>query len=368
VAQPQLRSSRSILVLAIAVWAACAAGELPTKAADLEIPDDVANVLPWLPADTETLIVARDIALRSPFRARQSEKAEPTDEERRRLGQFAMVWLTKAIALGRLPLLGGGDMLRTGRFIDVFGDAALPLAVYGGRDYEVVSNFGTYRWHGCSVLVFPEEKAESVERFMQVVRDDAPGRRKMQGHEVFVFSADKGEMESRHKLEKWQGTYLVRVQPNVLLCATSDIYLSEVLDRIALRPADRLLPADLPEWKYVDPSSSVWGLRRIPPIKEQNLAGVVWQAQAGGRQIFEAYYLPGPSGDVERPAQAWFIEIGKDGERIMPIELQEQIQQLPDGTTKIYFDLDQVGRGVSFPLFQLYHLQGYPGTWNSARP
>jgi hypothetical protein len=287
-----------------------------------------------------------------------------TDDQRHERQQQAMVWLTKSLALGRFPKLGNGGILRTGELANKFGEAHVPLAVYGGRGYEVVSAFGSYRWHGCSVLVFAEE-TDGVTQFIQSVGEDSPEVRKIRGEEVFVFPANKSEMESVYKLKPWQGTYLAQIKPNVLLCATSDVYLEEVLKRIETKPADRLLPADLAEWKYVDTTSSTWGLRHIPAVEAQKLAGLVWQTEPGGRPTFEAFYLPARGGDVKKPSQSWFLKPSDDGELKMPPELGDQIQRLPDGTTKVTIELNQIGRSVDFPLFQLYSLQGYPGTWRS---
>lgn len=323
--------------------------------------DEVERIWRWFPADTETMIVARDV----PWKLSGAETPSPppaTDEERRALQQEAVVAWTRQVALGRLLTLGGGNMLQPGKYLADMKGRSVPLVVYGGRDYEVVSAFGSYRYHGASVVVFANDARDDLDGLLAAIAKDAPETRDMDGHKVYFFPADENEMESVYRLEPWQGTYLTRVAPTILLCATSDVYLKEMLGRMDEAPHDRALPQDLPEWKYVDTSASVWGLRHIPPVDGQQLAGVVWLLQAGGRPTIEAFYLPAAGGNVERPSRMWFSKF-QEGEMVMDPELKDCIEVLPDGVTQATIRLDDIGRRVGLPLFKLYGLQGLPGAW-----
>jgi hypothetical protein len=46
-----------------------------------------------------------------------------------------------------------------------------------------------------------------------------------------------------------------------LIHATDRTYLETVLERMAKRAKTRAIPADLPEWKHVDPSDRTWCVR-----------------------------------------------------------------------------------------------------------
>lgn len=327
-----------------------------------KLPDEVERIWRWFPADTETMIVARDVTWKS-LAGEPSTPSQPmTDDERHVAQQQAFVAFARQIALGRLLTLGGGNMLQPGKYLSRLKGRSAPLVVYGGRDYEIVSAFGSYRYHGASVVVFADGAKDDLDQLLAALAAAAAEVRRLGDREVFVFPADKDEMESIYQLQPWQGTYVTRIEPNVLLCATSDVYLQEMLGRMAELPRDRALPTNLPEWKYVDATASAWGLRRIPPVDGQQLAGIVWLMQPGGRPTFEAFYFPAAGGNVERPSQVWFME-RREGELAMNPELQDCIQVLLDGVTQATIRLDDIGRRVDLPFFQLYGLQGLPGVW-----
>ena len=326
-----------------------------------QLPDDVERVWRWFPADTETMIVARDV----PWRAFGNEPASRPPAAADEQGEFPLhgfIEWAKQTTLGRLFSLGGGNMLQAGKYLAGLKGHAAPLVVNGGRDYETVSAFGSYRYHGASVIVFAGEDRAKMDQLLATLAADAAEVRRIGDRDVLVFPADKDEMEPTFQLEPWQGTYLVRVEPNVLLCATSDVFLREMLDRIAGTPRDRALPADLPAWKYVDPASSVWGLRRIPKIEDQQLEAVVWLSQPGGRSTLEAFYFPAAGGDAKQHAEMWFMR-REQGELTTDPAFHDCVRVLPDGVVQATVRLRDIGdRRASIPQFNFLWLQGLAGS------
>ena len=95
-------------------------------------------------------------------------------------------------------------------------------------------------------------------------------------------------MEAWVKLKPWQAEFVVLVDSRTLITASSDAYLEQILKGMKADPEGRALPANLPEWKYVDPSVKAWLLRRLPerneqiqgmwPGRDRQFRGLVWMA------------------------------------------------------------------------------------------
>jgi hypothetical protein len=222
--------------------------------------------LPWFPADTETLIVARDVDI-SADAIGQKPQTELSAEQQQQSLQRGAVWGVESLALGKLRTRGDDrSFFKSGEYAKAFGKAAARLVIQGGRQYETVSAFGSYRWHGETVAIFDDDAREDVARFIEAVRRDATETRTIRGHEVICLPTDD-KMESTYKLKPWQGIFITLLKPNAVLCASSDIYLDEMFARMESTPADRALPADLPEWKFVDSAARVCDTSRPPRIR-----------------------------------------------------------------------------------------------------
>jgi len=330
--------------------------------AKVKLSSQVEKFLKWLPVDTETFILAHDVSLRMPTRSAEGDdrvksNADGFQSKRTR----DLVYVLKSLSLGHFRTLGGGNMLQNGSYIKRLENIRVPLTVYGGRNYEVVSSFGSYRYEGCSIMAFKEDIATTGKEYLQALRRDAKQVRQIGGREVFVFPADKNEMESIYKLKPWQGVYVTVLSPNVILTATSDAYLKELLDRVDAPTKDRALPDSLPEWSYVDTTSRTWGLRHIPPVKNQKLNGLVWMCQPGKRDALEIVYFPTASDDAIKPAKQWFgIPIANGEDTKLP---SGAIKFGKDKTTYVTLKFDQLQNRTWVPIFPIYGLQGYYGTW-----
>jgi hypothetical protein len=85
-------------------------------------------------------------------------------------------------------------------------------------------------------------------------------------------------------------------QPNILLCATDEEFLKDVLNRMKQKAEKRALPDNLPEWEYVDLSAKYWAVRHYDkddalldpssPLNGKEMAANVPDTQAIG-VVFE---------------------------------------------------------------------------------
>jgi len=253
------------------------------------LPDYVSTTLRWLPADTETLIVAKDFVL-----------LDSQPQARKRLGPART---GRVLAVWPLP-----DPIK-----DALAQQRVRWAIHGGRNYEVVSAFGSLRQEGASLIRFDNELSEKrLQELGEQLRIASKDVRSMSGHDVYVFPPDRSSMEGEPK--PWQGQYVVFPNAATMVTAFSDGYLDQLLKRMQADPADSALPLNLPEWRYVDTNADVWLLRHLPeqddrirrllPDAKRRLSGLVWMANAGNSKPFRAVYLPLPGKNVEDIAQA----------------------------------------------------------------
>jgi len=289
--------------------------------------DYVSMVLRWLPTDTETLIVAKDFTL-------------PDYPRRRSNKHVGFAHVGRSLAVGPRP-----EPLKEG-----LANQRVRWAIHGGRNFDVVSAFGTVRQEGASIIrleaELPEEKIQDLRNRLRSVATDV---RSLSQHEVYVFPPNRDEMESWVKLKPWQGKYVVLPDRRTLITASSDAYLKQVLDRMIGAPRDRALPPDLSEWKHVDLTAKAWLLRHLPESSEQGgrlrrganrkLRGLVWMTETGDKQTFRAVYLPMPGQRVDDIAREPWTMPNKKDEMEIPEELAFLLkyETSPDGTVTFGF-------------------------------
>ena len=180
----------------------------------------VANVLQWLPADTQTLIVDQAPAEKTP------DSLEILQEP-----------LTKFLPSGAAAT-----------------EAPLALIVHGARRFRSPGDFSLLPYQGATILVFEKDLKDADPVFDP---DMAPRIITIGGIRVLQFQRKLGA-------DEWT-FYVTRPKPNVLICATDRDYLTEVLSGTLERPGPRALPEDLPEWTCVDTSARFWAIRHFDP-------------------------------------------------------------------------------------------------------
>lgn len=187
------------------------------------IPARVEEIIWWLPTDTQTVTVEQE-----PLRF----LAEPDDKGL----SVSPPWPPAIVRKGALSRqLAGKNVI---------------LRVEGARRFRVPKDLGLMPYEGATVAVFEQGLDASISKSLH---EGATRTETIEGSQVSMFS-------QRYEMNDWT-LYICQPKPNVLIGATDRGYLAELLRRIENRASSRALPADLPEWKLLDPVSPCWGIR-----------------------------------------------------------------------------------------------------------
>jgi len=199
----------------------------------------VDNVLSWLPADTETVIVSQaSIRLKDEIRRAARDRSTALSPQDLKDQFFAL-------AAG---MIGIKDDVLAKHLVD----SKVLLAVEGSRHFRSPSGLGEMPYEGCQILVFAEDMTAHAEAFWKSSAAAAK-LESIQGTRVAVL---------QQKMEQDLWTYYVAFpRSNVVTIATNRDYLSEVLARMKGARGPRALPGNLPEWKNLDRNAPFWGLR-----------------------------------------------------------------------------------------------------------
>jgi hypothetical protein len=170
-------------------------------------------------------------------------------------------------------------------------------------------------YQGCHILQFEPAADRAIQKAFRTCQDKAEKKIELEGEQVAVFT---------EQLENDVWSYFVsRPRPGILICATDQSYLAEVLKRVARKPERRALPADLPEWKHVDVKARVWSVRhyrkeyaekdytsplspRVPAqVSDPAAVGFVFWYSADSDKVVRARYLSGAR-DALKFATRWW--------------------------------------------------------------
>jgi hypothetical protein len=139
--------------------------------------------------------------------------------------------------------------------------------------------------------------------------------------------------------------FITQPQPNLVLIATDEAFLRDVLERRSQPPAERALPDNLALWKYVDQTSAAWMIRNL---EGEAAAAAVFNLHPGGRNEFQAVYFPiANAGDRT-------LRLAKDRWHVPNIGMRPQLRETEDGAVVASFSLDIGGgnvNGNSGPVF-----------------
>jgi len=199
------------------------------------IPRPVTQVLEWLPPDTETVFVAR-----GPMEIISDDRQAETQE-------FESYMESLPSSLYRV--------VDKGRVADQLIDLEVTTAVEGSRHFRASKGLGLMPYEGCQILVFHEKSHAKLSDAMKALFEDAPRTFELAGRRVAVF-------EEKLEDDIWT-TYLTMPRTGVLLFATHEGYLRDMLKRMEGKREKRAFPRDLPEWKHVDTNAKFWALRHF---------------------------------------------------------------------------------------------------------
>ena len=231
-----------ILVGSIALFAAPRAKPVVrTVSKAVAEPLDLERLMSWLPADTETISVAR-----GPF-VLTSSTVEHSDAQTHPISDKELAQNFQELPLALLEFKNG---LLTKH-----------LALEGARHFRPPAGLGEMPFEGCAI-VFSEGLRTEITSFAKEARSSGAKVEQIEDQEISVF---------QEKLEgdTWT-TFVAFPSENVVLVATNRNYLAEVLARLRSHNSQRALPDDLPEWKYVDTNARFWGLRHYDKSQAQS--------------------------------------------------------------------------------------------------
>jgi hypothetical protein len=201
-----------------------------------------ARVLSWLPADTETVIVARGPFPMPP--ARKDDDADDDDNRNHPISGEEVVQRIRLLALGTA-------LFPKGVSEELFVGQEVALAVDGSRHFRPPSGLGGMLFEGAEIIVFTHDISARFNQLRKGPENLAATREKIEGRDVEVFT---------ERVEEDNWTILVTLaKPDTIVFATNRDYLREVLARVDGAKGRRALPDELPEWKYVNLRSTCWG-------------------------------------------------------------------------------------------------------------
>jgi len=200
----------------------------------------VEQALSWLPADTETVVAANGPFLLPELKpgADQTQSAEQSDHE--------VEDTFKSLPLG---LLG----FKHGLLVKYLKDEMVLLALEGSRRFRPPSGLGEGPFQGCAVAIFGGDITARANSFMKNSSTVALRKERIESQQVTVF---------QEKLEEdvWT-TFVAFPNPNMVVAATNEEYLRDVLARLGGQRGERAVPENLPEWKHVNRHAAFWAVR-----------------------------------------------------------------------------------------------------------
>jgi hypothetical protein len=195
------------------------------------LPDRVKEVLHWLPADTQTVVVVLGPC--------ELSRPAPSYDATERRGEEAF-GPSSLFSSPRLLSSDWGVMVK-----DIDGlQVELTIGAVGGKR-EL-----------CQIIIFGEAAREASCRASQVIKDRASQTIVLQAPSFSVFKL---------KSDSFGHLYHAELAPQVILFSTHLEYLQEVLARVDRKDHPRALPTHLPEWKQLNTKSRHWAIWHCPP-------------------------------------------------------------------------------------------------------
>jgi len=206
------------------------------------------DVLAWLPADTESLIVARGpFTLPAPRNESQIDKEQEKNRNRSVSAREIREYL-RLLPLSLFYISPSGPARR-------LAGKKISLAVEGSRHFRAPQSLGEMPYEGCAIVVLEEDLGSAATGMMTDLAKVAGRVESIAGQQVPVFQE---KMED----DTWT-VFVANPSPRILVVASNELYLRELLQRMKGATGPRALPDDLPEWKQVDKNAEFWGLRHF---------------------------------------------------------------------------------------------------------
>lgn len=254
-----LQIPKAILALCVSAILAgtCAAqfGKFKKPAAPPS--EKLQQILGWLPADTETIVVAN-----GPF---SMPDLGTRDEETP--GVESEIDLEENFEALPLALFGFKNEVLSKRL----QGQKINLAIEGARHFGNPEGLGTAPFEGCSIALFARDVSDRTSTFLADSAKVALPSEQIEDQKVAVF-------QERLESDLWT-FYVVFPKPGIAVACTNRDFLREVLVRMHNSRGTLALPDDLPEWKYIDTHTRFWGFRHFDKTKNKGDAAAPFAAE-----------------------------------------------------------------------------------------
>ena len=334
-----LQIFRAILALCAAAILAstCLAQEGKSKKAAAPPSEEFSQILSWLPADTETIVVANGPFSMPDLIPPDSQEVPPLVESVDDLKEDF-----EALPLG---LLGFKSDLLSSRL----QGQKINFAIEGARHFRNPEGLGTAPFEGCSIAVFARDISDRTSAFLVDSTKAALPSEQIEDQKVAVFQEILGS-------DPWT-IYVDFPKPNIALACSNRDYLREVLVRMHGARGAMALPDQLPEWKYVDTHTRFWGFRHFskPPAKDakedsaspfsddngradrdSQATGVLFRLDPNKSRIATITYFSGDPGVLKKLKSGEF----SGGAEPAAKELNPEFSELAPGVVAIAYDLE----------------------------
>jgi len=343
-------NSRWVIHLAFMLAAICSSQEITTASTQTQDQIDLKRVLTWLPADTETLLVANGPFRVSNFGGQQHEykNHELTTEE-----------LEEYFEGLTLSLFGSGK----GILEKHLRGTRVLFALEGSRHFRPPADLGELPFEGATLAVFEEDLDDRRDAFMKEAAHVAVRIEQIEGQKVAVF-------EEQWEKDVWT-IFITFPKQDVVIVATNERFLQETLARMQGAKGERAFPESSREWKYLNGQTQFWGIRHYDKLQaksdptspfggrksanfpDEEAVGMTYQCDPKTERRATLTYLAGPRGQTRKIAEERFPDAGEVEQKA---QLHIQYRELEPGVIQSIFDLTHSQAADLFFFVFMMHL------------
>jgi len=154
-----------------------------------------------------------------------------------------------------------------------FSGMKVAYSVHGAKNFREPKGFGSSLYDGVHITIFSEEVSSTSKAFFKTLTE--------KGAKFFQVAGIRvAQMEKKLQEDTWS-LWFANPIPNVLLVATNEAYLREVLEGIAGNRRQEVFPNSLPEWEHVDIGSSIWALHHYSSEEKEDPTSPLNESSSG---------------------------------------------------------------------------------------
>jgi len=230
------------------------------------------------------------------------------------------------------------------------------FALEASRRFRSPAGLGELPFEGCAVAIFRDDLDEQRDAFMKEAAQKAVRIVEIEGQKVAVF-------EEPSEQDIWT-SYIAFPQKGVVLVATNEQFLKEMLSRMRNPQGERALPTSLPEWKYVNTRAQFWGVRHFDKqqakedptspfggrktanLPDEGAIGLTYQCNPNKERKATTSYLSSSVAEISKVEEDRFSSYSEP-ENTVGLHIQRRV--LEPGVIQSTYDLSR-----SRPLFWFF--------------